>query len=61
MRIHNLRHSFASLLISGNKAPINVVSQILGHSKVSTTLGIYTHTDTELQKEAVMYIDSVIG
>ena len=42
IRIHDFRHSCASLLINKG-ASISLVSKYLGHSKVSTTLDIYTH------------------
>lgn len=40
--IHDIRHSFASMLI-GNGIDIVAVSKMLGHSDVSMTLKIYTH------------------
>lgn len=61
MRIHDLRHSFASYLINDNHTQINVVSQMLGHSKVSTTLDIYTHTDTRLQESAISAFNSLLN
>lgn len=36
IRLHDLRHSFASLLAS-NDAPLQVVSKLLGHSNLQTT------------------------
>ncbi len=42
IRIHDFRHSCASLLIN-NGASIALVSKYLGHSKISITLDIYTH------------------
>ena len=42
IRIHDLRHSCASLLIS-NGASISLVAKYLGHSNLSTTLNVYTH------------------
>jgi hypothetical protein len=36
------RHPFASRLVEGN-LPINNVSDLLGHSQISTTLDVYTH------------------
>ena len=42
--LHQFRHSHATLLIQNNML-INEVSRRLGHSKVSTTMDIYTHTD----------------
>ena len=42
IRIHDFRHSCASLLISKG-ANISLVSKYLGHSNISTTLNTYTH------------------
>lgn len=42
IRIHDFRHSCASLLIN-NGASISLVSKYLGHSNISTTLNVYTH------------------
>lgn len=42
IRIHDFRHSTASLLIS-NGASVTLVSKYLGHSDISTTLNTYTH------------------
>lgn len=42
IRIHDFRHSTASLLINQNM-PITLVSRYLGHSKVSVTLDTYSH------------------
>ena len=42
IRIHDFRHSCASLLISKN-ANITLVARFLGHDNISTTLNIYSH------------------
>lgn len=42
IRIHDFRHSCASLLINKG-ASITLVSRYLGHAKVSITLDIYSH------------------
>lgn len=52
MRFHDLRHSCATYLVSAS-VPINTVSQILGHSKISTTLDCYTHTNFKSQETAM--------
>ena len=44
--IHGLRHSFGSLLII-NGANIKYVSEVMGHSKVSTTYDIYINLTKE--------------
>ena len=46
---HQFRHSHATLLLQENIV-INEVSRRLGHSQVSTTLNIYTHTNSEQEK-----------
>lgn len=42
LRWHDLRHTFASLLIAGG-ANITFVSRQLGHSSSQITLGVYAH------------------
>lgn len=42
IRLHDFRHSCASLLVN-NKAPITVVSSFLGHSNTTETLKTYSH------------------
>lgn len=44
IRFHDLRHTFASLLINQDVPLINV-SNFLGHSDLSTTANIYAHLD----------------
>ena len=52
IRIHDLRHSCASYLL-GKGVPIHVVSALLGHSRVSTTLDVYSHVMPAQQHDAV--------
>ena len=42
IRIHDFRHSFASMCINKN-VPIAILSEYLGHEDISTTLNIYSH------------------
>ena len=50
IKIHDFRHSCASLLINQG-ASIALVSKYLGHSNITTTLNIYTHMyKSELDK-----------
>lgn len=56
---HTLRHSFATGLYEKD-VPIERISQILGHSKLDTTL-IYSRISIEQKKDAVMTLDGPRG
>lgn len=43
IRLHDLRHSHASLLISKLGVQPNLVAERLGHEKIQTTLSTYSH------------------
>jgi integrase len=50
LRIHDLRHSFASTLVN-EKVPLQVVGQLLGHSKIATTER-YSHLYQDVLRQA---------
>lgn len=49
IRFHDLRHSYATLMLSKGINP-KIVSSILGHSGVGITLDIYSHPDVAMQQ-----------
>lgn len=51
LRFHDLRHSYATWLVTDG-VPINVVQRVMGHAQASTTLNRYTHTPED-------YVDRV--
>lgn len=51
-RLHDLRHSAATLLLSRG-VPVKVVSEMLGHADVRITLSIYAHVLPDMQEKAV--------
>ena len=51
LNVHSLRNTNASLLIA-NGTDVATVAGLLGHSQVSTTLDIYTHSFDAKRKEA---------
>ena len=59
IRIHDLRHSHASLLIN-NGANIKAISSRLGDN-VDTVLSVYTHLFQETEDELVRIIEKVTG
>ncbi|MEF9892605.1 MAG: tyrosine-type recombinase/integrase [Anaerorhabdus sp.] len=58
IRMHDLRHSHATLLIN-NGADIVAVSKRLGHSDINMTLGIYTHLLERKNVELIKIIDKM--
>lgn len=58
MRLHDLRHSCATLLLAQGVNP-RVVMETLGHSQVSLTLNTYSHVLPALQHEAAARMDAV--
>ncbi len=60
IRFHDLRHTFASLLIA-HQTPLIEVSHFLGHSDLSTTANIYTHLDTESKKQSAEVITNIFN
>lgn len=55
--LHQFRHSHATLLVKNN-IPVTEISRRLGHSKVSTTLDIYSHTDLTQEKRVFDTLNS---
>lgn len=54
-KFHTLRHTFATRLINKG-ADAKVVSEILGHSKVTTTLDLYVHPSIKNMRRVVNYL-----
>jgi integrase len=52
IRLHDLRHTAATLLLA-NGVPLVTVSKILGHSSPSVTAQIYAHALDESKAEAI--------
>lgn len=59
IRIHDFRHSCASLLISRNADPV-LVSKYLGHADVSMTLNKYSHMYKSKLDEIILLIEKKI-
>jgi site-specific recombinase XerD len=48
---HNLRHSLASFLVQTNVDP-KTVQSLLRHANVTTTLGLYSHANSDIKLAA---------
>lgn len=58
IRIHDIRHSHASLLINQG-CDVLMLADRLGHEKVSTTLNTYSHLFPHKQQELVHSLESL--
>ncbi len=58
IRLHDIRHSHASLLIELGFSAL-LVSERLGHENVSTTLNIYSHLFPSKQSEVALKLDEL--
>ena len=56
VRLHDLRHAHATILLQQGVNP-KIVQERLGHSSVSTTLDIYSHVLPGLQEAAARQFD----
>lgn len=59
-RFHDLRHTFATLMLMAGIHP-KIVSEMLGHASVAFTLDIYSHVTPTLQQAAMKRLDEVLG
>jgi integrase len=59
IRLHDLRHTHATLALQAGIHP-KIVSERLGHSTISFTLDVYSHAIPHLQKEAAAQIASLL-
>jgi len=60
IRFHDMRHSYASLLLQAGVHP-KVVSERLGHASVAFTLDIYSHVVPGIQEAAAERFDRFIS
>lgn len=59
IRIHDLRHSHASILLNNPDISIPAVSRRLGHSSTSTTMNTYTHVIENANNQLNNYIGTL--
>jgi len=59
IRLHDLRHTCATLLLQAEVHP-KVVQEMLGHSSIAITLDIYSHVVPSMQDEAAQRLQGVV-
>lgn len=60
IRLYDLRHTCATLLLLAN-VPAKVVSERLGHASVTLTLNTYSHVLPDMQKQAAEALHGVLS
>jgi integrase len=59
IRVHDLRHTHATLLLLAGQ-PAKVVSERLGHASISITLDVYSHVLPEMQGDAAEAMSNLL-
>ncbi len=59
LRFHDLRHTFASLMLLRGAKP-KVISEALGHASVAFTMDTYSHIIEGMQEDAMALLDEVL-
>jgi integrase len=59
VRLHDLRHTMATLLLAAGAHP-KVVQERAGHATVDITLDLYSHVQPTLQDEAAARIEALV-
>jgi integrase len=59
VRLHDLRHGFATALLELGENP-RVVQHLLGHSRINVTLDIYSHVSLAVGARAVGKLSSAL-
>jgi integrase len=59
IRLYDLRHSCATLLLIQGVSP-RVVMEILGHSQIALTMNTYSHVIPALQREAASKLEALL-
>jgi len=59
LRLYDLRHSCATLLLAQGEHP-KIVSERLGHASVTLTLDTYSHVLPTMQQQAAEKLEAVL-
>jgi integrase len=59
IRLHDSRHTFATLMLEYGISP-KTVQTMLGHSSVAMTLDVYSHVSLDLEKQAAATLNAAL-
>ncbi|MDN5655594.1 MAG: site-specific integrase, partial [Kocuria sp.] len=60
VKLHDLRHTCASLLLAQGVSP-RVVMELLGHSAIAVTMNTYSHVIPALQDDSAQRMDALLS
>ena len=58
LRLHDLRHTFATLSLRAH-VPMKIVQEAMGHSSLGQTMDLYSHAADDLQAEIAAAMDAL--
>ena len=59
MRVYDLRHSCATLLLKAGESP-KIVAERLGHASDTLTLDTYSHVLPDMQEQAASKLEGLV-
>ena len=59
-RFHDMRHTFATLMLTNNEHA-KVVQEMLGHATISITLDTYSHVISGMEEQAVNRLGALLS
>jgi integrase len=60
IRFHDLRHTFATLMLQNGEHP-KVVQEMLGHATIAITMDTYSHVLPNMQRDAVDRLEVLLS
>ncbi len=60
IRFHDLRHTFATLMLRNGEHP-KVVQEMLGHATIAITMDTYSHVLPNMQRDAVDRLEELLS
>ena len=60
IRLHDLRHTWATLALQAGVHP-KVVSERLGHAGIAITLDVYSHVTPDMQADAAATVAALLA